>query len=202
MRFRLSGQDTLLGAAVAALIQRRHPAAEVVYGQYPPAAVRGLRVALDDGGAWLFVSLDAEPGEALAQALAAGASAAIALESSLAEFDLALQALCDGDAGYVPLGLARWMAGAALGRVPQPVSPSLTVREREVLQLVARGHSNGEIAAELLISTNTVRTHLHSLSLKLEASSRTRMLANARARSIPEAFEIAPVAPRADRVPA
>jgi LuxR family maltose regulon positive regulatory protein len=65
----------------------------------------------------------------------------------------------------------------------------LTAREREILQLVARGCTNPEIAERLLISTNTVRTHLHALSVKFEATNRTRMLANARALSVPEALD-------------
>jgi DNA-binding NarL/FixJ family response regulator len=54
---------------------------------------------------------------------------------------------------------------------------------------VARGYTNAEIAERLLITTNTVRTHLHALSVKFEATNRTRMLANARALAVPEAMD-------------
>ena len=113
-------------------------------------------------------------------------------------------ALLDGAQGYVPIDMMRWIAGEALSRGPgQPSRPVPTAREREVLQLVARGLSNGEIARALTISTNTVRTHLHALSVKLEATSRMKMLANARALAITEAFD-SPTAgqTRAARVPA
>ncbi len=198
----VSAKDTLLAAAVVALVQQRNPAIDVTLQACTVVPCSGLRITVNGDGRWMFVSPNLRPGEELARALAEGACAAITIDSSPAEFDLALGALYDGSSGYLPIGLARWMAGAALGRSLEPVSPMLTVRERGILQLVARGLSNAEIAAELMISANTVRTHLHALSLKLEASSRTRMLANARALAIPEAFDSSPAAFRADRVPA
>jgi DNA-binding NarL/FixJ family response regulator len=71
-----------------------------------------------------------------------------------------------------------------------------------VLALVAQGLSNAEIAATLVISTNTVRTHLHSLALKLEATSRARVVANARALGIREALALPAIAARQLRIPA
>jgi DNA-binding CsgD family transcriptional regulator len=51
--------------------------------------------------------------------------------------------------------------------------PQLTAREREILDLVAEGHTNGEIAALLWISTGTVRKHLDNLYAKLGVHTRT-----------------------------
>jgi NarL family two-component system response regulator LiaR len=51
---------------------------------------------------------------------------------------------------------------------------SLTDREIEVLQLVARGHTNREISTQLAISEATVRTHVSSILAKLKVSSRTQ----------------------------
>jgi DNA-binding NarL/FixJ family response regulator len=50
----------------------------------------------------------------------------------------------------------------------------LTDREREVLLLVARGQANKEIAAELVISERTARTHVSNILSKLGLSSRTQ----------------------------
>lgn len=50
----------------------------------------------------------------------------------------------------------------------------LTEREREVLALIARGSSNREIARELYLSIDTVKTHVRNLFRKLEVSNRTR----------------------------
>jgi NarL family two-component system response regulator LiaR len=57
---------------------------------------------------------------------------------------------------------------------PEPDNDLLTGREIEVLQLLARGHSNREIADILSISEATVRTHVSNLLAKLELGSRTQ----------------------------
>ena len=49
----------------------------------------------------------------------------------------------------------------------------MTIREREVLRLVAAGKSNREIAAELVVSEHTVARHLQNMFRKLGVSSRT-----------------------------
>ena len=69
--------------------------------------------------------------------------------------------------------------------LPSPVSgapdrpPSLTRRQREVLQLVAAGHSTEEIARELTLSLETVRNHLRRLLHALNAHSRVEAIATA-----------------------
>jgi two-component system NarL family response regulator len=54
------------------------------------------------------------------------------------------------------------------------VEPALSTRELEVLELVVRGCQNTEIAAQLHLSVETVRSHLKSTFLKLGASGRTQ----------------------------
>lgn len=54
-------------------------------------------------------------------------------------------------------------------------------REYEVLQLLAEGHSNKEIAERLFVSTNTIKTHLSNVYAKLEVSRRTQAVQKARA---------------------
>jgi len=60
-------------------------------------------------------------------------------------------------------------------------SLGISERECEVLELLAEGHSNREIADSLYVSPNTVKTHLASLYGKLEASRRTQAVQRARA---------------------
>ena len=62
----------------------------------------------------------------------------------------------------------------------QPLLDPLTAREREVLELIAEGLSNREIAARLFIATSTVKGYVHSLLRKLEADSRTKAISRAR----------------------
>jgi two-component system NarL family response regulator len=55
---------------------------------------------------------------------------------------------------------------------PQLPVPRLTVRELEVLKLVARGMANKDIAGELFISENTVKNHVRNILEKLQLHSR------------------------------
>src|SRR5258707_14507634 len=56
----------------------------------------------------------------------------------------------------------------------------ITKREQEVLQLIAAGMSNKEIAEKLFVSTSTIKTHTSNLFLKLDASRRTQALQRAK----------------------
>ncbi len=79
-----------------------------------------------------------------------------------------------------------WFSGRT-PRVRTPAAPArepLSVREREVLRLVARGTSNREIAAELFISEATVKTHLTHVFAKLGAKDRAAAVATAYERGI------------------
>jgi DNA-binding CsgD family transcriptional regulator len=121
---------------------------------------------------------------------------------SRARLSAALAAAGDSTAGAVEAELARGVAtrlGAAallreLGAEPdgaparRPAKPrdidALTPRERDVLDLVATGRSNREIAAALFISAKTVSVHISNLLAKLEAGSRTEAVAIARRRGL------------------
>ncbi|WP_432928369.1 response regulator [Microbispora sp. CA-135349] len=58
--------------------------------------------------------------------------------------------------------------------------PTLTAREHEVLDLVAAGLSNGQIAARLFLSQKTVRNHVHAVLTKLQAADRAEAIIRAR----------------------
>jgi LuxR family transcriptional regulator, maltose regulon positive regulatory protein len=61
----------------------------------------------------------------------------------------------------------------------QPLLDPLSAREHEVLQLIARGASNQEIAKTLVISIDTVRHHVSNILSKLEVTNRTQAVARA-----------------------
>ncbi|MFC9292624.1 response regulator [Streptomyces sp. NPDC057011] len=63
---------------------------------------------------------------------------------------------------------------ARSARAPHPGLPALTPREREVLALVGAGLSNADIAARLVLSPATVKTHVHRCMSKLELASRAQ----------------------------
>jgi ATP/maltotriose-dependent transcriptional regulator MalT len=62
----------------------------------------------------------------------------------------------------------------------QPLVEPLSDRELEILQLVAQGKSNREIAQELTLALGTVKSHLHNIMQKLDSPSRTGTVAKAR----------------------
>jgi LuxR family maltose regulon positive regulatory protein len=71
-------------------------------------------------------------------------------------------------------------AGAPARSACPELAEPLTRREREVLQLIGVGASNGEIARRLVVSVNTVKRHVHNLCRKLNVHSRTQAIARAR----------------------
>ena len=80
--------------------------------------------------------------------------------------------LRDGDQIIGVLTLAFGVRAASPGSTGLQAPPHLTERQREVLELIAAGHSTAEIAQELSLSTETVRNHLRNLFHALHAHSR------------------------------
>lgn len=110
-------------------------------------------------------------------ALRAGARGFLLKDAGPALLTQAIQAAAAGDALITPsvtLRLIEAFAGAQTSSPRQPIEP-LTAREEEVLVPVARGRTNDEIAAELFITTSTVKAHLASLMRKLGARNRVEV---------------------------
>jgi non-specific serine/threonine protein kinase len=77
------------------------------------------------------------------------------------------------------LSVAEEPPGAGVDRSPMPqdLAQSLTRREREIAELVARGLTNRQIASELTISEHTAATHVRRILKKLNLRSRTQITA-------------------------
>ncbi len=78
---------------------------------------------------------------------------------------------------FVALTTSRW--GAHFRRTGEEQGGTLSRREREVVRRVALGETSAEIAAELVISEETVKTHVRKAMLKLGARSRAHLVAKA-----------------------
>ena len=72
-----------------------------------------------------------------------------------------------------------YFAGTKKGPEPE-IFPELTDREREILQLIARGESNAAIAEQLSISMKTVRNHVSNIYNKLQVADRAQAAIRAR----------------------
>jgi NarL family two-component system response regulator LiaR len=113
--------------------------------------------------------------ERVLPAIQAGAAGYLLKNVAPAELARAIRAAHAGEAIIDPTAAARLMhaiADDARPRIEQP--ERLTRRERDVLELIARGQSNKRIAFELGISEKTVKTHVGHLLAKLGVSDRTQ----------------------------
>ena len=104
-------------------------------------------------------------------ALAAGASGFLLKDSSPDQLVSAIRVVAGGEALIAPSITSRLIDQFARTRPRRASPPSgldeLTARELEVFKLVARGMSNSEIAASLVVSDSTVKTHVARLLAKL-----------------------------------
>ena len=109
-------------------------------------------------------------------ALNAGASGFLLKRTAPEELLMAIQTVAAGDSLLSP-SVTRTVIDR-MTRQPTPEIGSgrlldgLTPREREVLELIARGLSNGEIASELVIEESTVKTHVKRILMKLRLRDR------------------------------
>jgi DNA-binding NarL/FixJ family response regulator len=117
--------------------------------------------------------------EHVAGALKAGASGYVIKKSEIDELLLGIQAVHRGNPyfssniGDGDLTDYLWQLKSNSGRVGYDL---LTAREREVLQLIAEGSSNQQIAEELYISVKTVEAHRAHIMTKLHAKNRTDLI--------------------------
>ena len=109
-------------------------------------------------------------------ALVSGALGYLQKTAGRDELIFALRRIATGES-YLPAGLATRLAGLKLG-------PAITLREREILALVAKGRANKEIAAELSIADDTVKRHISNVLQKLDVSDRAQATAEAIRRGI------------------
>lgn len=114
--------------------------------------------------------------------LRAGASGFLLKDTHPAELIEAIRTVASGEAVVSPR-ITRRMLEMFAGQLPSgatasgqvdPRIASLTPRETEILCLVARGMSNAEIAAELVVSATTVKTHVGSVLAKLGVRDRVQ----------------------------
>lgn len=109
-------------------------------------------------------------------ALRAGASGFLLKDAGPALLLEAIRAAADGEALVSPAITVRLLRHVA----KQPVKPAanpLSERELDVVERVARGRTNAEVAADLFVSVSTVKTHLESIRAKINVRNRVEIAA-------------------------
>jgi DNA-binding NarL/FixJ family response regulator len=118
-------------------------------------------------------------------AVRAGSSGYLLKDASAADVLSAVRSVSRGEAVCPPrlcLTLFKWVADEARETSRSSDSrPSLTIRQQQLVSLVARGLTNKEIASELNLSEFTVKNHLHRIMKQVDAESRHEAVESARA---------------------
>lgn len=115
-----------------------------------------------------------EEGEHMLEAVRAGASGCLVKDMPSSKLITMLRSVYRGERALsrsLTLRLMKEVSCNGIPGQPNPLEP-LTVRELEVLEKIAVGKSNQEIAAEFFLSENTIKYHVHSLLSKLRLSDR------------------------------
>ena len=112
-------------------------------------------------------------------ALRAGAAGFLLKRARPDEITAAVRLVAGGESLLFPTAIRRLAAVRATGPSSPGPGAGLTAREADVLRLMARGLSNTEIAAELVVSPETVKTHVGNVLAKLGARDRTQAVITA-----------------------
>ncbi len=133
-------------------------ATKIIRRDHPETAVVVLTTYADD--------------VSIADALRAGARGYLTKDAGRQEIAAALRSAAAGQAIFTAEVSDRLVAGLDARRPKAELPDGLTAREAEVLTLIARGLTNGEIAGELFISEATVKTHINNAFPKIGARHR------------------------------
>ncbi|MGF1480240.1 MAG: response regulator transcription factor [Cyanophyceae cyanobacterium] len=158
-------------STVAALRQLLQQQPDVLLLEEPEDELLGERLCLDYKTPAVIVLSDQIANERVADALSMGVQALLPLSATAAEIMTAVEAVAQGLTVLHPYFTEELFPPSPPALVPD--TAPLTTREVEVLQMLALGLGNKEIAARLTISEHTVKFHVSSLFAKLNASSRT-----------------------------
>jgi DNA-binding NarL/FixJ family response regulator len=123
-----------------------------------------------------------ENDDSVFSAMRAGARGYVLKGAPPSEILKVVRAVGDGEAHFGPEIAKRLMNffTAPKPASPEEAFPELTTREGEILDLIARGHSNAKIAARLFVSPKTVANHLSHIFTKLQVVDRAHAIVRAR----------------------
>jgi DNA-binding NarL/FixJ family response regulator len=167
------------GESAIGLVERRKPDVVIMDVRMPGmdglAATKEIMKQTPDAAVLIFTAFSER--SLLARGLESGAKGYILKEAPHETLVRAIERIAKGE-GYVdPALMPAFLSG-------KDQADMLTPREREILQLLADGMSNADVAAKLFISQETVKSHVRHILTKLEADTRTHAVAIALRESI------------------
>ncbi|MER6999005.1 response regulator transcription factor [Streptomyces sp. NPDC000410] len=172
------------GASVVPLVRRLRPDVVAMDVRMPLLdgieATRALLRTVTDPPKVLVVTTF-ENDEYVYEALRAGADGFLLKRARPAEIVHAVRLVAEGESLLFPAALRSLVAGRANANPARAAMEraALTERETAVLRLMARGLSNAEIAADLVVGTETVKSHVSAVLAKLGARDRTQAVITA-----------------------
>ena len=146
------------------------------------AATKAISADPDLAGVRILILTTFDEGSYVFQALRAGVAGFLVKDADTADLLHAIRVVAAGQALLTPAATRALIEAyvarpeAATPPTPGAVLGVLTDREREVLTLVGTGRSNEEIAAELVLSPATARTHVSRIMTKLAARDRAQLV--------------------------
>ena len=160
------------GATAVALVERRKPDVVIMDVRMPGMdgleATKEILKVQPDAAVLIFTAFSER--SLLARGLESGARGYILKEAPHESLLRALEKVASGE-GYIdPALMPAFLSG-------KEGTDMLTAREREILQLLADGMSNADVAQKLFISQETVKSHVRHILTKLEADTRTHAVA-------------------------
>ena len=179
----LTGEATT-GVEAVSLAASTNPAIVLMDIRMPEmSGIEATRRILErDPGVGILILTMSEDDESLFAAMRAGARGYIPKDADSEELLRAIRAAAVGEAIFGASIARRMMNFFAAGPRAAAATPfpELTERELEILELIAAGRSNGDIAQRLTITSKTVRNHVANVFNKLQVADRSQAIVRAR----------------------
>jgi DNA-binding NarL/FixJ family response regulator len=137
-------------------------------------------IAESQPGVGILVLTMFEDDDSVFSAMRAGARGYLLKGAGNDDVVRAIEAVARGDAIFGPSIAKRVIDFFARRSEPPQPFPELTGREREILELIAQGRSNADIAAHFVLSQKTVRNNVSSIFTKLRVADRAQAIVRAR----------------------